>query len=161
MKSYLLLIFTLSLLASCGKDKEPDQLHIAHDETSDVVSLHTPLTQETMGMINQDYLSKFTKPFYILNTARGQSLVLSDLVESLKSGKVLGACLDVLEYEKTSFEEMFKTDKNEAFDYLSKVENVILSPHVAGWTNQSNEKIARILGEKIINFFSWFLRFQI
>lgn len=122
-------------------------------EESDVVSLHTPLTHETKGMIDKEYLSKFKKPIYFLNTARGQSLVLNDLVEFLKSGKILGACLDVLEYEKTSFEEMFKEDKTSAFDYLAKAENVILSPHVAGWTEQSNIKIAKFLGEKIISNF--------
>ena len=122
-------------------------------EKSDVVSLHTPLTQETKGMIDKEYLSKFQKPIYFLNTARGQSLVLNDLVEFLKSGKILGACLDVLEYEKTNFEEMFKEDKTSAFDYLAKAENVILSPHVAGWTEQSNVKIAKFLGEKIVSNF--------
>lgn len=120
---------------------------------SDVVSLHTPLTPETMGMINYEYLSKFKKSIYFLNTARGQSVVLNDLVKLLKSGKVLGACLDVLEYEKTSFESMFSENKTEAFEYLAQADNVILSPHVAGWTHQSNVKIAQFLGEKIVNEF--------
>lgn len=119
-------------------------------EKSDVVSLHTPLTEETREMVNEDYLSQFKKPIYLLNTARGQSLVLTDLVKLLKNGRVLGACLDVLEYEKTSFESMFKDEKTEAFKYLAKADNVILSPHVAGWTHQSNVKIAQFLGEKIV-----------
>ncbi len=119
-------------------------------EKSEVVSLHTPLTEETKGMINEAYLSGFKKPFYFLNTARGQSVILDDLVKLLKNGKILGACLDVLEYEKTSFESMFSDDKTEAFEYLSNAKKVMLSPHVAGWTHQSNFKIAQFLGEKII-----------
>ena len=122
-------------------------------EKSDLVSLHTSLTEETKGMINESYLSKFQKPIYFLNTARGQSVVLNDLVKLLKSGKILGACLDVLEYEKTSFESMFNGNTSEAFEYLSNAENVILSPHVAGWTHQSNIKIAQYLGEKIVKKF--------
>jgi D-3-phosphoglycerate dehydrogenase len=122
-------------------------------ERSEVVSLHTPLTEETKGMINEDYLSKFKNPIYFLNTARGQSVVLNDLVKLLKNGEILGACLDVLEYEKTSFESMFNENKTEAFEYLANAKNVILSPHVAGWTHQSNVKIAQFLGEKITKEF--------
>lgn len=123
-------------------------------ENTDIFSLHTPLSEETMGFINEDFLNSFKKPIYLLNTARGQSVVLDDLVKHLKSGKVLGACLDVLEYEKTSFESMFQKEKTEAFRYLSEAENVILSPHVAGWTQESNVKIAQFLGEKIFAHFS-------
>ncbi len=122
-------------------------------ERSEVVSLHTPLTEETKGMIDESYLSHFKKPFYFLNTARGQSVVLNDLVKLLKKGKILGACLDVLEYEKTSFESMFTENKTESMEYLSNADNVILSPHVAGWTHQSNIKIAQFLGEKIAKEF--------
>ena len=118
-----------------------------------MVSLHTPLTEETKGMINEAYLSEFKKPFYFLNTARGQSVILDDLVKLLKNGKILGACLDVLEYEKTSFESMFNDDKTEAFEYLAIAENVMLSPHVAGWTHQSNVKIAQFLGKNITKEF--------
>ncbi len=123
-------------------------------ETAEVVSLHSPLSEENLGLINIEYLNKFKNPIYLINTARGQSLVLDDLVKVLQSGRVLGACLDVLEYEKTSFESMFKEEKTDAFNYLSKAENVILSPHVAGWTEQSNVKIAQFLGEKIAKHFN-------
>lgn len=122
-------------------------------EKADIVSLHTPLTKETERMVNEEFISKFQKPFYLLNTARGQSVVLEDLVTALKSGKILGACLDVLEYEKTSFESMFENEKTDAFHYLSQAHNVILSPHVAGWTQQSNVKIAQFLGERIVSHF--------
>lgn len=120
---------------------------------SEIISLHTPLTPETEKMIDKKFINSVKKPFYLLNTARGQSVVLQDLVEGLKSGKVLGACLDVLEYEKTSFESMFENKKSNTFSYLSEAENVILSPHVAGWTKQSNVKIAQFLGERIVNHF--------
>lgn len=122
--------------------------------SADVVSLHTPLTSETIGMVNSDFLEKFKKPIYFINTARGQSVVLDDLVSGLKTGRILGVCLDVLEYEKTSFESMFKEEKMKSFQYLSEAKNVILSPHVAGWTQQSNIKISQFLGEKIIKHFS-------
>lgn len=122
-------------------------------ETAEVVSLHSPLSKENIGLINTEYLNKFKNPIYLINTARGQSLVLDDMVKALQSGRVLGACLDVLEYEKTSFESMFKEERTDAFNFLSKAESVILSPHIAGWTEESNVKIAQYLGEKIAEYF--------
>jgi len=122
-------------------------------KNADIISLHTPLTEETKGLINESFINSVSKPFYILNTARGQSVLLDDLVEGLKSRKVLGACLDVLEYEKTSFESMFEENKTNSFQYLAQAENVLLSPHVAGWTKQSNVKIAQFLGERIVKHF--------
>lgn len=122
---------------------------------SDVVSLHTPETPLTMGMINTKLINKFKKPFWFINTARGKSVVTKDLVEALKSGKILGAGLDVLEYEKSSFEQLFSSDKlPEAFQYLIHAQNVILSPHVAGWTIESKEKLAQTIVDKIkANFY--------
>jgi len=101
-------------------------------------------------MINKAFINRFKKSFWLLNTARGTSVVTKDLVEALKSGKILGAGLDVLEYEKSSFENLF-SDNNlpEAFQYLIASENVILSPHVAGWTIESNEKLAQTIVDKI------------
>jgi len=117
---------------------------------SDVLSLHTPQTILTRNMINKAFINRFKKSFWLLNTARGTSVVTKDLVEALKSGKILGAGLDVLEYEKSSFENLF-SDNNlpEAFQYLIASENVILSPHVAGWTIESNEKLAQTIVDKI------------
>ena len=101
----------------------------------DVVSLHVPQTELTIGMINSEFLEKFQNPIWIINTARGKCIITSDLVEALKSGKVLGAGLDVLEYEKASFENMFSENSlPDAFQYLIDSDQVILSPHVAGWT---------------------------
>lgn len=121
--------------------------------TADIISLHTPLTQETKGLVNDSFIKSCSKDFWLLNTARGQSVVLSDLVQHLKTGKIKGASLDVLEIEKTSFEEVQLNQASEAINYLTQAENVILTPHVAGWTHQSNEKMARFLAEKIIAFY--------
>ena len=119
-------------------------------QRSDVLSLHTPQTTLTRNMINKAFINRFKKSFWLLNTALGTSVVTKDLVAALKRGKILGAGLDVLEYEKSSFENLF-SDNNlpEAFQYLIASENVILSPHVAGWTIESNEKLAQTIVDKI------------
>ncbi|MDP5060985.1 MAG: 2-hydroxyacid dehydrogenase [Maribacter sp.] len=116
----------------------------------DVISLHVPQTELTIGMVNKEFLEKFENPIWIINTARGKCIITTDLVDALKSGKVLGAGLDVLEYEKASFENMF-TDGNlpEAFQYLISSEQVILTPHVAGWTVESKIKLAQTIVDKI------------
>lgn len=118
---------------------------------ADVISLHTPQTSKTLGMINTEFINSVSKPFWFLNTARGKSVVTEDLVNGLKSGKILGAGLDVLEYEKTSFEDLFSADHQlpEAFQYLLKADNVLLSPHVAGWTFESHIKLAQTIVDKI------------
>jgi D-3-phosphoglycerate dehydrogenase len=118
---------------------------------ADVVSLHTPFTNETANMINDQFIQNFHKPVYIINTARGKCLNTADLVANLKTGKVAGACLDVLEYEMTSFENLDIASLPEAFQYLIQSDKVQLSSHIGGWTHESNEKIARILAEKIIS----------
>ncbi|MFD0861133.1 2-hydroxyacid dehydrogenase [Sungkyunkwania multivorans] len=130
----------------------------------DVVSLHIPQTPLTVGMVNTKYIEEFSNPFWLINTARGKSVVTKDLVKALKNGRILGAGLDVLEYEKASFENMFsdgkldtflmkaklKKDKfPKAFKYLRKADNVLLSPHVAGWTVESKEKLAQTIVDKI------------
>ena len=119
-------------------------------EKSDVLSLHIPQTPLTQNMINADLINGFKKPFWLINTARGKSVVTKDLVSALKEGKILGAGLDVLEYEKASFENLFSDDKMpEAFQYLINSENVLLSPHVAGWTVESKERLAQTIVDKI------------
>ena len=119
-------------------------------EQADILSLHTPLTEETAYLINDTFINQFKKNIYIINTARGKSLKTDDLVKNLISGKVQGACLDVLEYEAVSFEDIESKTLPEPFKYLINSDKVILSPHVAGWTQESNEKIAYILAQKII-----------
>ena len=116
---------------------------------ADIVSLHTPQTLLTLNMVNSEFIKQFLKPFWLLNTARGKSVVTKDLVDALKTGKILGAGLDVLEYEKTSFENLFSLELPEAFQYLIQVENVLLTPHVAGWTVESKEKLAQTIVDKI------------
>jgi D-3-phosphoglycerate dehydrogenase len=115
----------------------------------EVVSLHTPQTSLTLNMINSKFINQFKNPFWLLNTARGKSVVTQDLVSALKTGKILGAGLDVLEYEKTSFENLFSSKMPEAFQYLIAAENVVLTPHVAGWTSESKEKLAQTIVNKI------------
>lgn len=118
-------------------------------EKADVLSLHTPHTSETHRMVDAAFIDAFTKPFWLINTARGKSVVTKDLAEALKSKKILGAALDVLEYEKSSFEQLFTTDIPGEFQYLLDSDNVLLSPHIAGWTFESHERLAQVIVDKI------------
>ncbi|MBT8312649.1 MAG: hydroxyacid dehydrogenase, partial [Flavobacteriaceae bacterium] len=119
------------------------------------LSLHVPQTHLTEYMINTEFIDRFHKPFWFLNTARGKCVNTSDLVKALKSGKILGAGLDVLEYEKTSFESLFsKGELPEAFQYLIAAENVLLTPHVAGWSKESKVKLAQTILDKVSARFS-------
>lgn len=122
---------------------------------TDVLSLHTPWTSVTDKMINTEFIYSFSKPFWFINTARGKNVVTSDLVLALQSGKVLGAGLDVLEYEKLSFENLFlENEIPEALKYLTTAPNVLLTPHIAGWTYESNEKLAQTIVDKIKALYS-------
>jgi len=119
-------------------------------QKAEVVSLHTPFNQLSHNMVDYTFISQFKKPFWLINTARGTAIVTADLVAALKEGRVLGAGLDVLEYEKTSFESLFEKDSlPEAFQYLINAKNVLLSPHVAGWTVTSKVKLAQTIVDKI------------
>lgn len=118
-------------------------------EKADILSLHLPLTDETNYLVNNSFIEKFKKSIYLINTARGKIVKTDDLEEQIKKGKILGACLDVLEYEQVSFEALDQNKLPEAFRYLIQSEKVVLSPHIAGWTFESHEKIARVLVEKI------------
>ncbi len=119
-------------------------------QKTDVLSLHVPETELTKGMVNTEFIEKFHKPFWLLNTARGKCVNTSDLVKALEDKKILGAGLDVLEYEKSSFENMFN-DGNlpDAFQYLVKANNVLFTPHIAGWTVESKQKLAQTIVDKI------------
>jgi len=119
-------------------------------EKADILSLHTPETQLTNGMITLDFITSFKKPIWIINTGRGKSIVTKDLVSAIKSERVLGAGLDVLEYEKSSFENLFiNNNVPEEFKYLIECKNILLSPHVAGWTRESKLKLAETIVNKI------------
>ena len=116
----------------------------------DVLSLHLPWTPETDKMVNSEFINGFAKPIWIINTSRGKNIVTADLVAALQSKKVLGAGLDVLEYEKLSFETLFQEATTpEAFQYLLNAKNVILTPHIAGWTVESHERLAQVIVDKI------------
>jgi len=119
---------------------------------ADIMSLHVPLTAETRYMVNTTFIEAFSKPFYLVNTARGPVVETPALVEALQSGKVRGACLDVLEYEGTSFEKLGK-DLPPAFQYLVQSDKVVLTPHIAGWTHESYEKLSQVLADKILRSF--------
>jgi len=121
-------------------------------EKVDLISIHTPHNEQSFQMINTGFLNGFKKNIYVFNTGRGTAIVTEDLVTALKNGKVLGAGLDVLEYEKTSFENLFENQSlPKPFSYLIEAENVLLSPHVAGWTVESKIKLAETIVAKIMS----------
>ena len=119
---------------------------------ADILSLHIPITNETHHLIDSQFISEMKKDFYFINTARGKNVKTSDLVEAIRSGKVRGACLDVLEYEKPSFENLEVENNDSAF--LLQSEKVIVTPHIAGWTVQSKEKLAQVIVDKILTEFA-------
>lgn len=121
---------------------------------SDILSLHVPLTAETRYLVDEDYLNRFHKHIRLINTSRGPVVNTAGLVEALKTGKVQGAALDVLEYEKASFEAMDAQAFPVPLKYLAEAENVILTPHIAGWTVESKYKLAKVLADKIREHFS-------
>ena len=121
-------------------------------EKTDVLSLHTPWTPQTDKMVDVSFINAFAKAFYLINTARGKSVVTSALVQALKSGKIKGAGLDVLEYEKLSFENLFTSEEEmpEPLQYLIASNKVLLTPHIAGWTVESKRKLAQTIVDKIL-----------
>ena len=121
---------------------------------AEIISFHLPLTTETNHFCDAQFIESCKFPFYLINTSRGTVVQTADLVKGLKSEKVLGACLDVLEYEKSSFEDLDFAELPEDFQYLAKSENVLLSPHVAGWTTESYLKLSLFLAQKILADFS-------
>jgi D-3-phosphoglycerate dehydrogenase / 2-oxoglutarate reductase len=150
LRGFDVTVLCYDILPNLG-DENATQVSLAElKEKSDVVSLHTPWTTETDKMINSDFINQFKKSFWFINTARGNSVVTEDLVEALKAGKILGAGLDVLEYEKGSFETLFEGEKPAAFAYLLQADNVLLTPHIAGWTVESHQKLAQTIVNKII-----------
>jgi D-3-phosphoglycerate dehydrogenase len=137
-------------------DENAKQVSLSElQQKADVLSLHIPWTPETDKMVNTNFINSFAKPFWFINTSRGKNVVTDDLVSALQSGKILGAGLDVLEYEKLSFENLFiDSDKTKAFEYLLEAENVLLTPHIAGWTHESHQKLAQVIVDKIIKLFN-------
>jgi D-3-phosphoglycerate dehydrogenase len=112
----------------------------------DIVSLHLPLTEETKYMANETFFSSFKKPICLVNTSRGKVLQTTALIDALRSGKVKAAALDVLENEKIN---QLNSDERKWFDDLIKNDQVILTPHIAGWTHESKRKIAEVVVERV------------
>ncbi len=120
-------------------------------ERADVVSFHVPLTEETRYLVNEEYLSSFKRNIYIINTARGLVVKTDALVNGIKSGKVIGACLDVIEFESSSFEKISNEQLPESWKYLIESNNVVLTPHIAGWTYESYRKLSEVMANKVLN----------
>ena len=123
------------------------------NKEADIISLHVPLTDETTYLVDDNFIKRFVKNFYLINTARGKCVNTKNLVKALENKKINGACLDVLEYEKTSFENLSKDGLTSDMQYLMNAQNTILSPHIAGWTAESNVKIAEVLLNKFTSDF--------
>jgi D-3-phosphoglycerate dehydrogenase len=117
----------------------------------DVLSLHLPLTTETEYLADASFFDSFSKNIFLINTSRGKIVRTADLIRKLQSGKIQGACLDVLEYESGSFENLAEIKNKPDFQFLIQSEKVMLSPHIAGWTQESHVKIASVLAKKILD----------
>ncbi|MGB1122782.1 MAG: NAD(P)-dependent oxidoreductase, partial [Flavobacteriales bacterium] len=115
---------------------------------ADVVSLHVPLTEETRGMVDKAWMAAFSKPFYLLNTARGAVVRTEDLLEALDLNRLRGAALDVLEFENRSLEGL--AIRPPSLERLLAHPRTILSPHVAGWSIESHFKLSNFLADKIL-----------
>lgn len=119
-------------------------------EEADVLSFHIPQNEETLFMGDDAFFSQFKKPFYVINLSRGKIIRTTDLMKGLESGKIFGACLDVLEFESSSFENIFSGKTPAAFQSLLASDKVVLSPHVGGWTVESYFKLSDVLADKIL-----------
>lgn len=155
MQGFEVEVLCVDILKDVG-DKHAKQVSMQElQQRADVLSLHVPQTNLTMGMVNSSFIDAFAKPFWLVNTARGKCVMTQDLVNALRKRKILGAALDVLEYEKTSFEDMFSDrPMPEEFNYLIHSDKVLLTPHIAGWTQESKIKLAQTIVDKIKERFS-------
>ena len=122
-------------------------------QEADIVTLHIPFEEANYHFVDEKFINSFVKNIYIINTARGLALKTSAVTEGLKSGKVLGVGLDVLEYEKSSFSEVNFADLPEPFHYLISSDKVVLAPHIAGWSFESKKKHGQVLAKKIMEFY--------
>jgi D-3-phosphoglycerate dehydrogenase / 2-oxoglutarate reductase len=151
LKGFEVTVLFYDILENIGDENAKQvSLHELQQQT-DVLSLHIPWTPATDKMINTNFINQFNKPFWFINTSRGKNVITDDLVSALESGKILGAGLDVLEYEKLSFENLFLNEqKPTAYSYLLASDKVLLTPHIAGWTFESHQKLAQVIVDKII-----------
>ncbi|MDP2060313.1 MAG: 2-hydroxyacid dehydrogenase [Flavobacteriaceae bacterium] len=150
LRGFEVTVLCHDILPNVG-DENANQVGLAELKSkADVVSLHIPQTSETQWMVDKKWIESFKNSFWFINTARGKSVVTADLVAALQSGKIRGAALDVLEYEKSSFENLFtENELPEPLQYLIEAKNVLLTPHVAGWTVESHQKLAQTIVDKI------------
>ena len=137
-------------IISKTKDSIARQVSIEElQKKSNILSIHTPQNKLSIGMINKDFIEKMKNPFWLINTARGSAVNTKDLIDGIQNKKILGAGLDVLEYEKKNFENTFDNKIHQNFLDLIENEKVILTPHIAGWTHESHLKLAKIIVQKI------------
>ena len=137
-------------IKSKTKDSIARQVTIEElQKKSNILSIHTPQNKLSIGMIDKDFIQKMKNPFWLVNTARGSAIKTKDLIYGIQNGKILGAGLDVLEYEKKTFENTFHDKINQDFIDLIKNEKIILTPHIAGWPYESHSKLAKIIVQKI------------
>jgi D-3-phosphoglycerate dehydrogenase len=154
LKGFDVKVICHDIKANVGDENAEQVSLVTLQREADVVSLHVPETPLTVNMVNTEFIESFSKAFWLINTARGKNVVTVDLVTALRSNKILGAGLDVLEYEKSSFENLFLDDKMpEAFRYLINSGKVLLTPHVAGWTIESKVKLAQTIVDKVQKLF--------
>ncbi|MEO5777955.1 MAG: 2-hydroxyacid dehydrogenase [Flavobacterium sp.] len=147
-------VLCYDILPNVGDENAKQVSLLELQANANVLSLHIPWTTSTHKMINTNFINAFAKSFWFINTSRGKNVVTDDLVAALESGKIIGAGLDVLEYEKLSFENLFiDSEKPKAFEYLLQAENVLLTPHIAGWTFESHQKLAQTIVDKIIKLY--------
>jgi len=153
LKGFDVKVICYDILPNIG-DENCQQVELKELQAkAEIISIHTPHNELSYKMINKDFINSFSKPFYLVNTARGTAVVTDDLVEALNNGKILGAALDVLEYEQTSFENLFENKHlPPTFEYLIQSDKVLLTPHIAGWTLESKEKLAKVIVDKISLF---------
>ena len=133
------------------KDKYANPVSLNYlKNNADIISLHTSITKESIGLIDNNFIESCAKPFWLINTSRGNCVVVDDLIKGLKSGKVLGAGLDVIEFEKKSFEKLSVNENDQSsLNYLNNSSNTILTPHIAGWTHESKIELVKVALEKI------------
>ena len=116
-------------------------------EQADVISIHLPLNESTQQYVDHVFIDNMRKPFWLINTARGNQVVVEHLVNGLKANKVKGACLDVLDIETAAFD--LNIEQTDDWQFLTASNRVILSPHVAGWTTQSHLRLSEVILSKI------------
>ena len=120
---------------------------------SDVISFHIPQNEETTNFANEEFFDALGKQVVLLNLSRGKIVKTRALLDAIKAGTVLGAGLDVNEFEKKSFEAFFDEERPAELDELLACEHVLLTPHIGGWTHESYFKLSDVLADKILEHF--------